>query len=354
MKTTFLLLTTFAASAFLPAQDQKGGDHQMPNPKQPEHAALSQFAGNWTSTCKMAAMPGVPGMEKPSECNGTVRGDLICNGLWLKWTMDGNWNGQPSQCAWLVGYDPFAKKYTSVAVSNMDEQPFGQLDGTYDAASKTWTFTGKCKNGEMRSVITAKDANSLSETCYMTGKDGKESECMQATYTRAKSGLPSDASAKASKPADKQAPKEIAVLAEDVGTWDATVTHSMPGQAPQTDKGAEVVSLICNGKWQWTDFNGSMMGQPFEGHGITGWDPDKKQYVSVWIDSMSATPAITTGTYDETKKTFSLSGQCVDQTGQPMSITQRCARPDASTRNLDMSFKGAQSSDMKIVYKKKG
>lgn len=356
MKTTFLLLTTLAASTFAIAQDQKGGDKQMPNPKQPEHAPLAQFAGNWTSTCKSAGIPGVAGMDKPSESTGTEKAELICNGLWLRSTVDSTWQGKPFQGVWLCGYDTFAKKYKSLWVSSMDG-PLEEADGTYDAASKTWTFTGMCamndKPCEMRSVVVMKDANTLTETNYVKGPDGKEVECMQITRTRSKGAVPSDATAKVSKEADKSLPKEIAILAEDAGTWDATVTHSMPGQPPSTEKGVEIVTPICAGRWQWTDFNGSMMGQPFEGHGLTGYDPAKKQYVSIWIDGCVATAMKTTGTYDEAKKTFTLNGSGIDCEGKPMTVAQSCARPDDGTRNLSMSFKGAQSGDMKIAYQRR-
>jgi hypothetical protein len=355
MKHTFLLLTTIAASPFLLAQDNKAGEQQMPDPKKPAHAALATFAGNWTSTCKMAAVPGVAGMEKPSESTGTEQAELICNGLWLKSTVNSTYQGKPFQGVWLAGYDPFANKYKSVWVSTMDESAM-LADGTYDEKTKTWTFTGPCpQGGEMRSVVTWKDADTMIETGYMKGADGKESEMMQITRTRAKGGLPADATSPVIKGAEKPAAKELALLAEDVGTWEATVTCTPPGGAPpSTEKGTETITSICDGKWQWSDFKGTMAGQPFEGHGLTGYDETKKQFVSFWLDSMSATHAMTTGTYDEAKKTFTLAGNCVNCEGKPMSINQVYSRPDVNTRNLSMTFKDPSGpSEMKIVYKRK-
>lgn len=360
MKTTFLLLTAFATSALLPAQEGKpapegkAGGQQMPDPKTPGHAPLATLAGGWTSTCKMAAMPGVPGMEKPTETTGTEHAELICNGLWLKSTVNSTFDGKPFQGVWLVGYDPFAKKYSSIWVSTMDETAM-LADGTYDEKTKTWTFTGSCPQGQMRSVVTMKDADSMVETSYLTPPGGKETECMVITRARAKGAIPADATSRVSKGAEKPAAKELAILAEDAGTWEATLTCTPPGGGqPMTEKGTEVVVPICDGKWQWSDFNGTMGGQPFEGHGLTGFDAEKKQYISFWISSGAATASTTTGTYDEAKKTFTFSGNCVNCEGKPMAITQTYSRPDATTRNLQMSFKEpAGTSEMRIVYKRK-
>ncbi len=354
MKHTFLLLTAVAVAPFLSAQDNKAAGQQMPDPKTPAHAPLATLAGNWTSTMKMAAMPGVPGLEKPVESTGTERTELICNGLWLKSTINSTWEGQPFQGLWLAGYDPHAKKYKSIWVMSMDE-PAAFADGTYDEKTKTWTFIGPSPHGQVRSVMTWKDADTTVETNYLTPPGGKEVESMVITRTRAKGAIPADATSPVTKGAEKPAAKEHAIHPEDIGTWEATVTCAPPGGAPpSTEKGTETITSICEGKWQWTDFKGTMMGQPFQGHGLTGYDAAKKQYVSFWFDSCTATHAMTTGTYDEAKKTFTFAGNCLNHEGKPVTLSQSYSRPDANTRNLNMVCKDPSgASEMKIVYKRK-
>src|SRR5687768_8662814 len=79
---------------------------------------------------------------------------------------------------------------------------------------------------------------------------------------------------------------EHAALKQDVGTWDATVEMWMePGKPPTTSKGTEVNTMGPGGFWLLTAFKSEMMGAPFEGHGMTGYDPAKKVYVSTWVDS---------------------------------------------------------------------
>ena len=40
------------------------------------------------------------------------------------------------------------------------------------------------------------------------------------------------------------------------------------------------------GFWLLLDYKGDFGGMKFEGKGATGYDPNKKKYVSTWVDSM--------------------------------------------------------------------
>src|SRR6185503_15784133 len=77
---------------------------------------------------------------------------------------------------------------------------------------------------------------------------------------------------------------EYDVLKSQVGTWDATVEMSaMPGQPPSVSKGVETNTML-GGLWLITDFKSEMAGAAFLGHGVAGYDPGKKKYVSTWVD----------------------------------------------------------------------
>jgi hypothetical protein len=341
-----LCLAAIVAATFLPAQE-KAPAQQPPNPKVKEHDALALLVGNWQTACKMNAMPGVPGMEKAQESTGTEHTELICNGLWLKSTLTSTWDGKPFQGVWLAGWDPIAKTYRSIWVSSMDEDPASEMTGSWDEKAKTWTFKGKSPMGDFRSQLVFKDNDNSTETCWMTGADGKESECMQITRKRGKAGAAQEASAAT----DAAAPKEMSMLAQLVGNWTGKVTMTMPGEAATESTCTENVVKICNGKWTWTDVKGSMMGQPFEGHAITGYDNASKQLVSFWVDSCGMPPMRTAGAYDEAKKQFTFTGPCFDDQGKPATVKQICSQSDANTRTFHMMMncsKGA--SEMKISY----
>jgi hypothetical protein len=346
MKTTVLCCAALVAATFLPAQAEKAIAKQPPNPKTNAHEALAALAGDWQTTCKMAAVPGVPGMEKASESTGTEHAELICNGLWLKSTIDSTYQGKPFQGVWLAGYDPFAKTYRSIWVSSQDE-PACEATGTWDEKAKTWTFTGKSPMGEVRSQYVFRDNDNSTETCWIVAPDGKETECMQMQRKRAKAAVARDASAST----DQAAGKELALLAQNVGNWTAKMTMTMPGQPATEETCTEQIAKICNGKWIWSNFKGSMMGMPFEGHALAGYDPTSKQFVTFWIDSCCATPSRSTGTFDDAKKQFTFSGSALDEHGNPTTVRQICSQPDPDTRTLQMTCTGAQGThEMKISY----
>jgi hypothetical protein len=349
---TILCAAIGAAFPPLLAQDGKPpAAAEMPNPKHKEHDALKPLAGSWDFVMKMEAMPGVKGMEEAVESRGTEQAELILGGLWLKSVFRGTHKGEACEGVWLAGYDPFQKKYTGLCIGS-DEENCGPstMTGTFDSKTRTWTWTGKCPGGEMRSVHALTDDNTTVETCYLTTPDGKETKCMEITRKRAKGPAAVEASAKN----PKAPPKEMAQLHKDVGEWDAIVQCAAPGQPASEDKGTERVSAVCNGRWLWSDFTGQFQGQPFAGHGITGWDPNEKKYVSFWLDSMSATCMSTSGALDPSGKSCKLEGKCVCPERKPMSVQQTIDWTDANTRRCDMQFAtGDEVSKMTISYTRK-
>ena len=44
--------------------------------------------------------------------------------------------------------------------------------------------------------------------------------------------------------------------------------------------------MILGGRYLEQRYEGTMMGQPFSGIGVTGFDNYKKKFVSTWVDSM--------------------------------------------------------------------
>jgi len=330
---------------------EKAAAPQMPDPKHKEHEVLAPLAGDWTFTMKMAAMPGVPGMEKPSEGKGNEHAELVCNGLWLKSSIQSVWQGAPFEGIWLAGYDPFEKKYSSYWVSSdANECGLSTMTGSYDAAKKTWTWSGESAHGPMRSVFVLESNDRTVETCYAKGADGKEMQCMEIVRTRSKGPMAAEASAAKAPPLAK----EHELLQRDVGTWDATVKCAMPGQPESTEQGTETVVATCCGRWLWTNFQGRMMGQPFEGHGILGYDLTAKKYIAIWIDSMSPTAAVTKGTFNEATKAYSLAGECICPEGKPMKMSETVTWKGDDTKVAQMQFTvEGQTSTMQIDYKRK-
>lgn len=348
MKIVTTLCAALLAAPFLRAQEG-GAVPQMPDPKTEAHAPLARLAGTWTTACRMEAMPGVPGMAEPTTWTGTERAELVCNGLWLKCVSESKCHDQQMQGLWLTGYDPGQKKYRGLWVSSMDE-PYMECDGSYDADTRTWTYTGTSPQGGFRSVLAVESDDRTVETCYLVGEDGTQTQCMRIERTRKADAGPVDASASMPKPAGEHR----APLADCVGDWNVVTSFSMPGQGAIEEQASERVRPICGGKWLWSDFAGTMMGQPFEGHSLFGYDPVKQQYANVWIDSGSATHALTWGSYDPARKQWTFDGECIDPAGRNARIHQVYRQPDADTRELQMTMTTADGTEtMAIHYTRK-
>lgn len=100
-----------------------------------------------------------------------------------------------------------------------------------------------------------------------------------------------------------------AVLNGMVGSWDHTAKWwKAPGTEPDVTTGTTEAKWILGGRFVEGIVTGTMMGQPFEGKSIVGYDNVKKEYTSIWIDSMMTGMMVSKSTYDAATKTFSETG----------------------------------------------
>jgi uncharacterized protein DUF1579 len=165
---------------------------------------------------------------------------------------------------------------------------------------------------------------------------------------------------KAEAPPEMAAPKpgpHHAHLAKSAGTWDATVESFMaPDQAPQVSKGVEVNTLDSGGLWLVSDFKGTFMGQPFQGHGLMGYDTTKSRYTGVWADSMSTAMMASEGTCDGSGGRLTMTSQGPGMDGKMTTWTMVSEFKDADTRVFSMSFPGPDGKDqlaMRITFKRR-
>jgi len=346
------VLFAFSVVAALAAQDQPAA--AAPNPKTPQHERLAAFAGAWRTETKMAAVPGVSGMEKEATISGVEHAELLCNGLWLKVQAEGTCNGQACSGLWLLGYDPIAKAYQCLAASNTEPAPCC-LEGRFDEAKKVWHFAGDTAMGKLRSELVLETADRSVETCFVVGSDGKEVQCMQIVRTRVQGAVAKDALVdRAIATPDKGArPAALAALHADVGAWDAEFQMTMPGAPAMAAKCREVVAPVCGDTWTWSTFTGDLMGGPFEGHALTGYDGKNDKVVSFWIDSANGAWMRTDGSYDAASQTFAMTGTCYDETGKRQAVSSTAKPNGKDARTLRMVFgAGERQHVMTIDYRR--
>jgi hypothetical protein len=158
------------------------------------HKMLASMAGTWSYTVKMWMDPSA----KPTESTGTAVRKAVMDGRFVtgeysgKFKMPGadgkmvemNFKGMS-----LDGYDNEKQKFVSTWVDNMGTGVM-MCDGTYDASTKSFTYTGeyepmpgmKCK---IRQVIKSADKDHMSME-YYEDRGAGEMKTMEINYSRKK------------------------------------------------------------------------------------------------------------------------------------------------------------------------
>jgi hypothetical protein len=151
-------------------------------------------------------------------------------------------------------------------------------------------------------------------------------------------------------PVPKPSP-EHDLLKKGAGTWDASIESTGPDGKKSVSTGVETRRMMTGGLWMISDFKGTFGGQPFEGHGVTGFDPGKKKYIGTWVDTMSAGVNTMEETYDAGKKT--MSGTMEGPEGKMKMSTEY---KDENTEVFTMYMTGPDGKDapmMTITYKRR-
>jgi hypothetical protein len=112
-------------------------------------------------------------------------------------------------------------------------------------------------------------------------------------------------------------------LKELAGNWDAVM--DMQGQK---SKATATYKSICGGMWLQSDFEGDLGGIKFQGHGLDGFDQQKKKYVGVWTDSMSSAPMHYEGNYDSASKLLVMTGESLGPDGKPQKFKNTTEQKD--------------------------
>jgi hypothetical protein len=106
------------------------------------------------------------------------------------------------------------------------------------------------------------------------------------------------------------------------GTWDVASKMWMdPAGAPMESKGVSTQRSILGDRFVQYDFEGDMMGMPFSGFGVSGYDRYNGKYRSLWLDTMGTGFYLTEGTCDAAGKVCTETGVWDDcMTGTKMNV----------------------------------
>jgi len=116
-------------------------------------------------------------------------------------------------------------------------------------------------------------------------------------------------------PCDANGPSlrlSTSILKKFARNWDASVSTTMPGR-PVNNWTAKASYRAVGETWVVSISTGVMNGMPYIGHGLDGYDTNKKKFVSTWVDSMGTELMLMEGTHDASKNSTSVSGETHDR-----------------------------------------
>jgi hypothetical protein len=141
---------------------------------------------------------------------------------------------------------------------------------------------------------------------------------------------------------------EHELLKKMEGTWEATAEGG-----GSVTKGTMTWKMALGGLWLMSKFEGEFAGQKFEGHGMESYDPAKKKFVSVWVDTMSTSPLVMEGTHDKDKKTTTMTGEGPGMDGKPAKYKTVSEMKDDDNVVFTLYMGDAKEPMVTIAYKRK-
>ncbi len=84
-------------------------------------------------------------------------------------------------------------------------------------------------------------------------------------------------------------------LGELIGEYDVKLEMVLPGYEMPPTKGTATFEWGIKGYWILQRLKGTLMGQPYEGLGIHGFDNHTKNYCSTWVSNMDTMMITTKG-----------------------------------------------------------
>jgi hypothetical protein len=147
-------------------------------------------------------------------------------------------------------------------------------------------------------------------------------------------------------------------MASKAGKWEFSGTFWMdPSKPPTSSSGTAERSLMLGGRVMGEKVSSpGMVGQPFEGYGLSGYDNVTQEFWGTWNDTMGTGLMISKGKCDD-KGACTFTAEFVDaMTGKKKvsRITSRDEGPDKEVHEFfDKAPDGKEFKSMELVYTRK-
>lgn len=145
------------------------------------------------------------------------------------------------------------------------------------------------------------------------------------------------------------------LLASVAGDWTFKSRMWMnPSAPPAESTGSVSYTTLLGGRYVEGQYRGNMMGMPFEGRGLMGYDNVAEQFQATWADNMGTTIMYMTGQYDPDAKTITYTGRMDDlmKPGTKINVREvvHLTSPDSHTMEWFETRDGKEVKTMEIVY----
>ncbi len=159
--------------------------------------------------------------------------------------------------------------------------------------------------------------------------------------------------------AEAAAPGPVhALFAGHGGDWTITAKSWMvPGADPIVSESESQAEMILGGRFLDERLVGTVMGQPFEGRGLTGYDNSTHVATSIWMDNLGTVMVVMTGVYEKPGEPMELFGEMVDPaSGSILKVrtVTNFTGDDAHSMEYFMTVPGMDEiKSMELIYKRK-
>jgi len=148
------------------------------------------------------------------------------------------------------------------------------------------------------------------------------------------------------------------LFAGHVGDWMIAAKSWMePGADPIESTSESHAEMILGGRFLDESVTGTVMGTPFEGRGLTGYDNTTHVATSIWIDSMGTVMVVMSGLYEKPGEPMELFGDMVDPgSGQVIKVrtVTTFSGDDAHRMDYYMTVTGGEETKaMELIYTRK-
>lgn len=147
------------------------------------------------------------------------------------------------------------------------------------------------------------------------------------------------------------------LMTDEVGIWNCDMTFWYePNGKPEKSTSTATIKMILGGRYQEANYQGKIMGQPFEGKSMLAYNNASKEYTTTFIDNMGTGMMVAVGKYDKKTKSMELKGNMVNPVdGKKAPYREVYTIVDDKTRKMEMFDvkNGVEYKSMEIVMKKK-